>query len=68
MVPLGIYRGERMEQVMSFFKVVGWQIPLGFVLGAWAGDWLGRKFPRAWSWMRLGLKNAGDAVKDAVKE
>ncbi len=56
-----------MEAVMSF-AAAHWDYAAVGVGSMWLGDWAGRKFPRAWSWLRLGLKNAGDAVKDAVKE
>lgn len=60
-----------MDQVMSalgaVFEVTGWKVPVAVLGGMWLGDWTGRKFPRAWSWLRLGLKNAGDAAKDAMK-
>lgn len=60
-----------MEAVTSTLSAaaafVGWKALVFLVLGMWLGDWAGRKFPRAWSWLRLGLKNAGDAVQDQLK-
>ena len=64
-----------MEQAWSMFVaalaavwgLVGWQIALALVAGAWLGDFAGRRYPNGWGWLRLGFKRAGDAVKDAVK-
>lgn len=50
--------------VAGFF---GWKGAAFLVAGLWIGDYAGRKFPNAWSWLRAGLKQAGDAAKDAVK-
>lgn len=33
------------------------------VLGMWFGDWMGRKFPQSWAWLRKGVKQAGDSIK-----
>lgn len=61
-----------MDQVMSFlgsmFEVTGWKVPVAVLAGVWVGDYAGRKFPRAWSWLRAGAKTAGDAAKGAVRE
>jgi hypothetical protein len=51
----------------AVWGVVGWKMAVGMVLGAWFGDFAGRRYPDAWGWIRLGFKQAGDAAKDAIK-
>ena len=61
-----------MEQVMGYLgaaaSFVGWQIPLGAVLGMGIYHQMLKRSPRLLAWLLSGVKNAGDAVKDAVKE
>ncbi len=40
----------------------------GLVLGMWAGDYLGRKYPTQWALLRLSLKRAGERSQDEAKE
>lgn len=47
----------------AVWGVVGWQMAVGLALGAWFGDFAGRRYPTAWGWIRLGFKQAGDAMK-----
>ena len=47
--------------------VIGWKGALFLVLGMWLGDFAGRRWPNAWSWLRAGAKKAGDEVKDSLK-
>lgn len=47
---------------------VGWKIPLGMVLGMGAYHQMLKRSPRLLAWLLSGVKSAGDAVKDAVKE
>lgn len=63
-----------MDPILGFFSGLwAYQMALGpvagvsLVLGLWLGDFMGRRYPNAWSWLRAGLKQAGDAAKDAVK-
>ena len=64
-----------MEQAWSIFVgffaaawgLMGWKVALALVMGAWIGDFAGRRYPDAWGWIRLGFKQAGDAAKDAIK-
>lgn len=60
-----------MQEVMGYFgavaSFVGWQIPLGMVLGMGIYHQMLKRSPRLLSWLLSGVKNAGDAVKDAIK-
>jgi hypothetical protein len=51
----------------AVWGVVGWQMAVGLALGAWFGDFAGRRYPLAWAWIRLGFKQAGAAANDAIK-
>lgn len=61
-----------MEQVFGALgaaaSFIGWQIPLGAVIGMGVYHQMLKRSPRLLSWLLSGVKNAGDAVKDAVKE
>lgn len=61
-----------MQEVMGYLgavaSFVGWQIPLGVVVGMGAYHQMLKRSPRLLGWLLDGVKNAGDAVKDAVKE
>lgn len=37
--------------------------PVVLVLGMWAGDYLGRKYPTQWALLRAGLKAKGESLK-----
>lgn len=60
-----------MEQVFSMLgaaaQFVGWQIPLGLVLGVFADHQMLKRMPRFRAWVLSGVKTAGDAAKDAMK-
>lgn len=60
-----------MEAVMSTLgavaSFVGWQIPLGIVLGVAVDHQMLKRMPRFRAWVLSGVKNAGDAAKDAMK-
>lgn len=60
-----------MEQVLSALGAVagfvGWQIPLGLVLGVFADHQMLKRMPRFRAWVLSGVKTAGDAAKDAIK-
>ena len=60
-----------MEQVLSALgataSFVGWQIPLGVVLGVFVDHQMLKRMPRFRAWVLSGVKQAGDAAKDAMK-
>ena len=60
-----------MDQVMSALGAaadfVGWQIPLGVVLGVFVDHQALKRMPRFRAWVLGGVKLAGDAAKDAMK-
>lgn len=62
---------RQMEQVLgalgSAASFVGWQIPLGVVLGVFADHQALKRLPRFRAWLLSGVKSAGDAAKDAIK-
>ncbi len=61
-----------MEQVLGTLGAVasffGWQIPAGVVLGMGVYHQMLKRSPRMLAWLLSGVKSAGDAAKDAVKE
>lgn len=42
---------------------VGWKGALFLLLGVWFGDYMGRRHPLKWAWLRAGVKQAGDSLK-----
>ncbi len=60
-----------MEQVLGALSAaagfVGWQIPVGVVLGVFVDHQMLKRMPRFRAWVLSGVKTAGDAAKDAIK-